>query len=251
MMMSGSPFSLWSSLTSMRVEAQVLPATAEYSPVIDSDEFVDTRGHQSVPQYIVAGTVYVKHEKPIAATSLLVELCGDRSVSWVDRDSVGQAPYRSEKTFLTHQLYIFGGDSDTPSRPGSRAKLELPAGEQRFAFEIPITVTLPPTVTTDCGSITYNVRARLTVGGWLWSALTDVSSSTPVVLKHMPKHMLQWAPHYTKNMDVMVGTADTFYAKMTLPTRVWDIANDIPLTIVLDSPRVKRVQQVLLTAQIN
>ncbi|KAJ1914231.1 hypothetical protein H4219_004887 [Mycoemilia scoparia] len=221
----------------MRIEANVTTASPEYTPnpTADSSSYDDTNTGRNT-RCVVSGKIHLTLNKPITATSLIVELSGDRSVSWIDKTSFGQMPYRSDINFLTYQCNLFGSlDTNTFNSP----RVPLEEGTHCLPFELPIiTKNLPPTIKTSSANIKYEVRATLSSTKWSTIVTTATKASAPITIGHLPGQIFGWLPKYTSQIELKGGHPDWFTGQLMVPTCLWCVGNQVPLRLILQPHEV-------------
>ncbi|ORX71625.1 hypothetical protein DL89DRAFT_256608 [Linderina pennispora] len=157
------------------------------SIVLDTDTVSLFGERTQAAGHILTGKVVARFRTTTKVRSLDVSFTGEQAISFTPRPASAsargrQSPVTANRRLadISQQLVVPGADKSTAT---------FSAGMHELRFELVLPGDLPPTANLLFGSISYTVRAKLTLTG----LRSNCSAQTPVVVVRNPGEGSEWA----------------------------------------------------------
>ncbi|KAF9198621.1 hypothetical protein BGZ49_000502 [Haplosporangium sp. Z 27] len=227
-----SPFAFFSSSSLFHDDhSRQHPHVKTLKIELEQSDIVIVEGRTTV----LKGTLYVNLQKNTKVKTLQLEFSGRSSVTWVDENAYSPATRHTTAPHIEHTWTLISN----PSKKGSTVLL---AGQHAYPFSLELPNTLPESLTTTHGKVSYRLSATLTRPG-----ITFSSSSATAIVRILRRHTVA-APNpraYHRGVRVRNAPEDKVIYSITVPQVRVPHSAKIPLQVSITSPNSQTTINVL------
>ncbi|KAK3847604.1 MAG: hypothetical protein J3R72DRAFT_379056 [Linnemannia gamsii] len=184
---------------------------------------------------VLEGTLYLTLQKTTKVKSLNLEFLGRSSVTWVDDNAYSPATRFLSAPHMEHTWALIAHQHKQPATI-------LQAGQHAFPFSVELPDTLPETMTTTHGKVTYRLTASLTKPGISFSTTT---ATAPVVILRRYTADGPLARAYQRGGRLVNEVNDIVKYKIVMPQVRLPHSMKVPLQVAITSPNNQIAVQVL------
>ncbi|KAG0055433.1 Arrestin domain-containing protein 2 [Gryganskiella cystojenkinii] len=175
----------------------------------------------------MTGTVYVNAYKPTKVKSLMLEFSGRSSVTWVDDNAYSPATRHTTAPHIEHSWTLIGHQHKQPPTV-------LAPGQHAFTFSLDLPETLPETLTTTHGKVSYRLTATLNKPG-----LGFNSSSVTIPVNILRRQSVQASRAYQRGGRATSSAEDKIAYKVTMPQIRVPHSTKVPLQVSITAPNTR------------
>ncbi|KAI8599450.1 hypothetical protein EDD21DRAFT_379812 [Dissophora ornata] len=181
------------------------------------------------------GVLHLNLQKDTKIKSLHLDFTGRSSVTWLDENSYAPATRHTTAPHIEHSWPFI-------SQPNKKGVTVVPAGQHTYPFSLVLPDTLPESLATSHGKISYKVTATLTKPG-----LTFNSSSTTARIQILRRYSSNTPGSriYQRGGRILSSPEDKVQFKIALPQIRVPHGTKIPLRVSITSPNSRTAVHVL------
>ncbi|KAF8936210.1 hypothetical protein BGZ58_004471 [Dissophora ornata] len=176
---------------------------------------------------VLEGTVYLNLHKNTKIKTLHLEFSGRSSVTWVDATRHTTAPH------IEHSWNLI-------SHQPKQAPTQMQSGQHAFPFSLELPDTLPETLTTTHGKVSYRLTATLTKPGLTFNTTT---TTIPAIIHR--RYPIQASRAYLRGGRAVSAPEEKVKYKITVPQIRVPHGTKIPLQVSITAPTSQIQIQVL------
>ncbi|KAF9910014.1 hypothetical protein BX616_010996 [Lobosporangium transversale] len=175
---------------------------------------------------VLEGVLYVTLQKNTKVKSLQLEFSGRSSVTWIDDNAYSPATRHTTAPHIEHTWPII-------SPAHKKSSTVLLAGQHAYPFSLELPDTLPESLSTSHGKVSYRLLATLTKPG-----ITFNSSSATATVQILRRHAASMPASriYHRGGRIVSSPEDKVQYKITLPQIRVPHSTKIPLQVSITSP---------------
>ncbi|KAF9377761.1 hypothetical protein BGX21_003104 [Mortierella sp. AD011] len=185
---------------------------------------------------VLKGVLYVNLQRDTKVKSLQLEFIGKSTITWVDdENSYSPATGHTAIPHIEHTWPLI-------SNSGKKGATVLLAGQHGYSFTLELPNTLPESLTTTHGKVSYRLNATLTKSG-----IHFTSSHATASVKIMRRHAVL-APHprtYHRGVRVRNDPEDKVLYNIVVPQVRVPHGTKLPLQVSITSPNSQTTVSVL------
>ncbi|KAF9969157.1 hypothetical protein BGZ73_008608, partial [Actinomortierella ambigua] len=170
------------------------------------------------------GVLYVNVHKPTKVKSLQLEFSGRSSVTWIDDNAYSPATRHTTAPHIEHTWDFITHYHKQPSEV-------LQTGQHAYPFALELPDTLPETLTTTHGKVSYRLTATLTKPGF---SLHSSTITMPITL--LRKYPSLSARSYQRGGRAVSKPEDKVQYKIVVPQTRVPHSTKVPLQVSITSP---------------
>ncbi|KAG0323492.1 hypothetical protein BGZ99_002749 [Dissophora globulifera] len=165
------------------------------------------------------GVVYLNLHKNTKVKSLHLEFSGRSSVTWIDDNAYSPATRHTTEPHIEHTWSLISHEHKQPPTL-------LESGQHAFPFSLELPETLPESLTTTHGRVSYRLTATLTKPGLTFTSST---ANIPVVIYR--RYPVQASRVYQRSGRAVSGPEDKVKYKITVPQVRVPHGTKVPLQV--------------------
>ncbi|KAG0256016.1 hypothetical protein DFQ27_005960 [Actinomortierella ambigua] len=170
------------------------------------------------------GVLYVNVHKPTKVKTLQLEFSGRSSVTWIDDNAYSPATRHTTAPHIEHTWDFITHQHKQPSEL-------LQTGQHAYPFALELPDTLPETLTTTHGKVSYRLTATLTKPGF---SLHSSTITMPITL--LRKYPSLNARNYQRGGRAMSKPEDKVQYKIVVPQTRVPHSTKVPLQVSITAP---------------